>query len=157
MSPGMFDGIEWRVRTAAATALNQLADKVAADSVPEVPFEFGELRASALYPGNDPGSQCSPDDLAAGALASYNTVYAAAQHEGWAIQHRMHPVVPLFKSGVLVGFYTDTSKIDVHEIVWVVENYSEPGTKDHFLEDPLKANIPRMELFMAASISAELK
>ena len=153
----MFDDIEERIHEAAARALNQIADGIAADSERETPHDKGELRASALYPGNDPASRCEPDDLVSGAMVSYNTVYAAAQHEGWAEQHWIHPRVPIIKGGVLVGFYTDTSKIKLKDVIWVVKHHTEPGTKTHFLEDPLKAKTPRMELFMAASIDAELK
>jgi hypothetical protein len=152
-----FDSVRQKIREAAATALNRFADGVASDSELEVPVESGELKASALYPANDPASRCAPEDLVTGAMVSYNTVYAAAQHEEFAIQHRMHPVVPLFKKGMLVGFYTDTSKIDEHDIVWRVKQWTEPGTKGHFLSDPLKAKTPRLEMFMAASIKSELK
>lgn len=136
----------------AAGALNQLADKVAADSLPEVPLEFGELRASAVYPGNDPDgtSTATEDDLEA--MVSYNTVYAAAQHEEWAEQSRMHPVV--FIAGV--GWRTLVDKIYPHTVMWVVKNHTEPGTKGHFLSDPYKAMVPRMEPFVAASIARDI-
>lgn len=154
---GEFDDVQLRIRVAAAEAINRLADKVAADAIPETPIENGELRASELYPGNDAASACQPDSLADGATVSFNTVYAAAQHEGEALQHWMHPRIPIIKGGVLVGFFTDTSKVAEKDVMWIVKNYSEPGTKSHYLEDPFKATIPRMELFMAASISAALK
>jgi hypothetical protein len=136
----------------AATALNQLADKVAADSLIEVPLENGELRASAVYPGNDPdgASAATEDDLEAN--VSYNTVYAAAQHEGWAEQNRMHPVV-FIKD---VGWRTLTDKIYPHTVLWKVKKYSEPGTGAHYLSNPYKRMIPRIEPFVAASISKGL-
>jgi hypothetical protein len=146
------DQISAIVCRSAAAALNQIADKVAADSLPEVPLENGELRASAVYPGNDPDgtSSATEDDLEA--TVSYNTVYASAQHEGFAEQERMHPVVYIKD----VGWRTLTNKIQPHTVMWVVKNYSEPGTQSHFLSDPFKAMVPRMEPFVAASISKGL-
>lgn len=140
------------VKKAAAKAFNQLADKVAADSLEEVPLEFGGLRASAVYPGNDLDGLSTATEDKLESQVSYNTVYAAAQHEGWALQHRNHPVA--FIEGV--GWRTITSKIYEHEVLWVVKNYSEPGTKSHFLSDPYKAMVPRMEPFVSATIAKEL-
>jgi hypothetical protein len=154
---GEFDEIQWKIKEAAATAFNQFADGVASDSELEVPVDSGDLKASALYPANDPGSRCAPEDLWRGSEVSYNTVYAAAQHEGFAVQHRMHPVVPITKKGVVVGYFTDTSRIFIHDVIWKVEHWSEPGTKDHFLSDPLKAKSPRLEAFTGASIAAALR
>lgn len=144
--------IQGIIARSAADALNQLADKVAADSLPEVPLEYGELRASAVYPGNDPdgASRATEDNLEA--TVSYNTVYAAAQHEGFAEQNRIHPVV--YIEGV--GWRTLVDKFYPHTVLWVVKNHTEPGTKAHFLSDPYKAMIPRMEPFVAASISKGL-
>lgn len=154
---GEFDKVQQDMRVAAAGALNSFADKVHSDSEPQVPLQFGELKASALYPANDPASRCDPDNLTDGAMVSYNTVYAAAQHEGRALQHRMHPVVPIVKKGIVVGYYTDTSKIYEHEVEWVVTKHSEIGTKDHFLSDPLKDNTPQLERFTALNIAAVLR
>jgi Minor capsid protein len=140
------------VRRSAARALNQIADKVAADSLPEVPLENGELRASAVYPGNDPDGPSSATDEKLEATVSYNTVYAAAQHEGWAEQNRMHPAVYIKD----VGWRTLTDKLKPHTLVWVVKHHTEPGTKSHFLSDPFKSMIPRMEPFVAASIAKGL-
>lgn len=151
------DDIQIKIRQAAASAINSFADKVHADSEPQVPLKFGELKASALYPANDPASRCDPENLVAGALVSYNTVYAAAQHEGQATQHRMHPSVPIIKGGVLVGWFTDTSKIYEHEVEWVVKHHSEVGTKTHYLSDPLNDNTPKLERFTALHIAAVLK
>lgn len=155
--PGTFDNAQQRVRVAAAKAFNDFADKVAADSELEVPLKYGELKASALYPANDPASRCNPDNLADGAMVSYNTVYAAVQHEGYAIQHRMHPVVPIIKHGVVVGYFTDVTRIYEHEVEWVVTKHTEIGTKTHFLGDPLKDNTPKLERFTALNIVAVLK
>lgn len=155
--PGMFDKVQQDIKTATAGALNSFADKVFADSEPQVPLKFGELKASALYPANDPASRCDPDNLVDGAMVSYNTVYAAAQHEERALQHRMHPVVPIVKKGIVVGYYTDTSKIYEHDVEWVVKRHTEVGTKGHFLSDPLKDNTPQLERFTALNIAAVLK
>jgi hypothetical protein len=155
--PGTFDNAEQIVRKAAATALNHFSDKVAADSEGEVPVKFGELKASALYPANDPASRADPENLTDGAMVSYNTVYAAAQHEGEALQHRMHPVVPITVKGHVVGFYTDTSKIYEHEVEWVVKDYTEPGVKSHYLSDPLKQNSPNLERFVGLNIAKVLR
>ena len=123
------DDIKHLILKASANALNQLADSVAADAIPETPLEQGTLRASEVYPGNDvDGSHTATEDNLESKV-SFNTVYAAAQHEGWAIQHR-----------------------GGKEVFWQVKNYSEPGTKSKFLEDPWKKMIPRMEPFIAASI-----
>jgi hypothetical protein len=135
------------VKQSAAKAFNQLADKVAADSLVEVPLETGTLRASATYPGNDPASAATEDDLEA--TVAYNTVYAHAQHEGMALQKRLHPSV--YIEGV--GWRTLTNVSKPHQVMWVVKEYTEPGTKKKFLEDPYKAMIPRMEPFVAASIA----
>jgi hypothetical protein len=124
--------IERIILKATAEALNKLGDQVAALSLPEVPLEEGTLRGSAVYPSNDDGSHsATPEHLES--MVSYNTVYAAAQHEGWALQHRGDKI-----------------------ILWVVKHHSEPGTKTHFLSDPYKAMVPRMEPFIAASIRKAL-
>lgn len=152
-----FDKVQQDIRRAAASAINSFADNVHSHSEPEVPLKFGELKASALYPANDPASRCDPENLVAGALVSYNTVYAAAQHEGEATQHRMHPSVPIVKGGVLVGWFTDTSKIYEHEVEWVVKKHTEVGTKTHYLSGPLMDETPKLERFTALSVAAVLK
>jgi hypothetical protein len=154
---GEFDKVQQDIRAAAAASLNAFADKVHSDSEPEVPLKFGELKASALYPANDPASRADPDNLVDGAMVSYNTVYAAAQHEGHAMQHRMHPVIPITVKGIVVGYYTDTSRIYEHDIEWVVKMHTEIGTKTNFLRDPLNDNTPKLERFTALHIAAVLK
>jgi len=154
---GTFDEAQKMIRKAAAGGINDFADGVAADSELEVPVKLGDLKASALYPGNDPASRCDPENLTDGAMVSYNTVYAAAQHEGEALQHRMHPVVPITKHGVVVGFFTDVTRIYEHEVEWVVEHYTEPQTKSHFLSDPLKNKTPQLERFIGLNIAKVLK
>jgi hypothetical protein len=154
---GEFDEVRQLVRRTAASALDKFADNVHSVSEPEVPVKFGELKASALYPANDPASRCDPELLEDGSMVSYNTVYAAAQHEAEAVQHRMHPSVPIVKSGLIVGWYTDTSRIYEHDVNWVVEHYTEPGTKGHYLSDPLKYETPKLERFMALNIAQVLK
>lgn len=121
--------IELIVRRAAAKALNELADQVAALSTPETPIVTGTLRGSAIYPGNDAeGSHtATEDDLTS--MVSYNTVYAAAQHEGEMTYER---------NGKLIH--------------WVVKQHTEPGTKTKYLEDPYKAMVPRIEPYVAAKI-----
>lgn len=154
MADGVMTGaqIAQIVSRSAATALNQLADKVAADSLEEVPLLNGELRASAVYPGNDPEGTSAATEEDLEATVSYNTVYAAAQHEGFAEQQRMHPVV-FIKD---VGWRTLVDKSYPHTVLWVVKKYTEPGTKSHFLGDPFKAMVPRMEPFVSASVAKGL-
>lgn len=123
-----------KMRTAAARALNLLADQVAALSIQEAPIApgGGTLRGSCVYPANDEdGSHtATEDDLTA--MVSYNTVYAAAQHEGEMTYER--------------------NGATIH---WKVEHHTEPGTKTHYLEDPYKAMLPRIEPFVAAMVRAE--
>ena len=154
--PGMFDKVQQQMREASAKSFDAFANKVMADSEPRVPLKFGELKASALYPDNDPASRCDPDNLPEGSMVSYNTVYAAAQHQGEATQHRMHPVYPLVVKGVFLGFRTDVTRVYEHTVEWVVEHYSEPGTGRHFLSDPLNDNTPKLERFTALNIAKAL-
>jgi hypothetical protein len=137
---------------AAAQAMNAAADDLAAKSLDEAPLDVGTLRASCLYPSNDPTGEHSATEDDLDAMVSYNTVYAHAQHEGEALQHWIHPRVPISKHGVVVGFFTDTSRIQEKEVLWVARRYSTPGTKSHFLSDPLKAEAARYQTVIEISI-----
>lgn len=140
------DEVIYYYRQVAAAALNEFTDDIAEMSLVEVPKEDLELAGSILYPGNDPASRATPEDL--DAEISYNTIYAAAQHEGWMIYLRLHPVEPVTEGGVVVGYFEDETRIEPTEIFWKVEHYTTPGTKDHYLSDPLKAKMPDMEAFI---------
>jgi hypothetical protein len=134
------DDVKRRMREAAADAINEWTDDVAALSLIEVPkgsrHREGEpdleLASSIRFPGNDPTMAATADDL--DAYISYDTVYAGAQHEGEAYMHR----------------YTEAGEIEIH---WVVEKYTEPGAKSHYLEDPYKAMIPSLEGRVAAKVA----
>ena len=58
---------------------------------------------------------------------------------------------------MIVGWYTDTSKIYEHTVEWVVEHYTEPGVKSQYLADPLKYNTPNLERFLGLSIAAVIQ
>jgi hypothetical protein len=125
--------VERIVRRATARALNLLADQLAAMAIPETPMVTGTLRGSEVFPSNDgDGSHTATEDHLE-SMVSFNTVYAMAQHEGDMTYER-----------------------NGKEIHWVVKRHTEPGTKTHYLEDPYKALVPRMEPFIAAYIKEEL-
>lgn len=146
--------VELRVRKAAANAINASGDDLAGRAIEEAPVLTGELRASARFPGNDPDARAYETDLEAS--VSFNTPYAAAQHEGFAEQHRQYAVVPIVKSGVVVGFFTDKTKLKPHTVQWVVKNHP-GGGKTHYLSDPLKAMVDRYQAVIAASVKKSLE
>lgn len=117
-----------------AHTLNVIGDDLAGRSTAETPVESGELRGSARYPSNDPPSAAEPEHLEA--MVSFNTPYAAAQHEGIALQHRTKP--------------------HPHEVLWVVKNHP-GGGKSHYLSDPFKEMVPRYEAAIAAAIKKALE
>lgn len=139
----------------AADAINQFANTIANRSLREVPkgpredspyghrgqFEEGSLAESIKAPFNDPESRA--DETYLTAWVSYDTVYAGVQHEGIANMMHTHPIIP----GKL-GFFEKTSVEEPHLIEWVVENYTTPGTKSHYLSDPYKAAVPEFQPFM---------
>lgn len=142
------------VKKGAVDALNLSADDLAGRAISETPVREGELRASARYPGNDPESRATPDNLIA--QVSFNTPYAAAQHEGRALQHRKYAVKPIVKEGKTVGFFTDKSVVDPHTVLWVVKDHP-GGGKSHYLSDPFKSMVARYEAVVAANIKKELE
>jgi hypothetical protein len=140
------------INRAAARAMNVCADDLAARSIDECPMETGTLRGTCQYPSNDPTGSHSATEDDLDAVVSYNTVYAAAQHEGAALQHRMHPVYPIGDG----QFRTNTRVIKPRVIEWVVKRYTTPGTKSHFLSDPLKAMAPRYERLIGLQVEKDL-
>jgi hypothetical protein len=133
----------------AADGINASGDDLAGQAIAETPVEEGTLRASARYPANDSESAATPNVLEA--QVSFNTPYAAAQHEGQALQHRQFAVKPDGHG----GFFTDINDIKPHTVLWVVKNHP-GGGKSHYLSDPLKAMVNRYEQAIARSISERL-
>lgn len=130
------DEVKARIREAAADGINDWTNEVAKLSMEEVPKgptrhrDEGDLSLldSIRYPGNDPAMAAHAEDLDAG--ISYDTVYAGVQHEGEAWMTR----------------YDEAG--EPYEIHWVVKKYTTPGTKSHYLEDPLKAMEPLLEEYI---------
>jgi len=140
------DDVKHRIREAAADGINEWTNKVAELSLVEVPkgprkhkwddLDF-ELAGSIRYPGNDISMAAHAEDL--DALISYGGPYAAAQHEGQMWYMRK-----------------DRWGGDM-TVYWKVEHYTTPGTKDHFLEDPLKAMMPFQEEYVAKHVREVLQ
>lgn len=123
-----------------AIGLNKLADEIYDLSQVEVPRGiFGSrhsetLAESGKAPKNDPEYAANPEKLVATvSYGSPEVQYAAAQHEGFAEMHR--------ESGI---------------VEWQVENYSTPGTKKKYLEDPFKARLPALEPVVAEAVRVAL-
>ena len=142
------------VKQGAVQALNTAGDDLAGRAIAETPVKEGELRASCRYPSNDPESEATEEKLEI--QVSFNTVYAAAQHEGVALQHRLYAVKPLSEDGVIVGFFTDKTDIKPHTVEWVVKKHP-GGGKSHFLSDPFKSMTPRYEAVIAANVQKKLQ
>lgn len=135
------EDVRHKIRAAAADGINEWTNDVAMLSLVEVPKgpheHSGEpddlaLAQSIRYPGNDRAMAANAELL--DAAVSYNTVYAAAQHEGQM-----------------------TYEKDGEEIYWKVESYTTPGTKDHYLEDPLKAMAPLLEGYVGRHVREVLQ
>ena len=144
MSP---EEIRRRYLEACARGINRTANVVMADAIEEAPLGpaesapkgapdgegheggggSGELRRSAHGPVNDESSRATPHHLTA--EVSFNTEYAAAQHEGMAIHH--------------------------DGTVWVVRQYTTPGTKKKYLEDPFKAEAQNLDRRIAEELRKE--
>lgn len=105
--------LEQVLRQGIANGLNDAADLVFGLSQQIVPRDVGDLAASGQSPATSADHEATPEDLEAS--ITYGTPYAAAQHEGIAIQERGD-----------------------QEVLWVARNYTTPGTGSHFLERPLK-------------------
>lgn len=155
---GQFAKLSDEVKTAyleaAADAINEFTNRIARDSLVEVPRgprgedeagEPGELAASIRYPGNDMGSRAHADWLWAN--IEYDTPYAHAQHEGLMIMVHHHPIIPGRQH-----FFERTGEEQEVTIEWEVRHHTTPGTKDHYLSDPLKRHIPEMEEFVGMKI-----
>lgn len=125
----------------ACRGLNKFADAVFDESQLQVPealehdwerWPEGPLSASGKAPVNSPDHRATPAYPVA--EISYEGVYAMSQHEGEMVYNR-----------------------DGHEIHWVAENYTKPGSKKHYLIDPLKDLLPYLEGFVATEINYALK
>lgn len=139
------DEIKHMMMEAAADGINDLADRIARDSLVEVPKEDMELANSIRAPFNDPESRATAEYMVAS--ISYNTPYADVQHEGvWTIVHH-HPIIPGRQ-----GFFEREDQEAEIVIEWKAERYTTPGTKSHFLSDPYKAHVLEMEMFIAKSV-----
>lgn len=119
------------VREAAAEGINRTADDLKGQAVLEAPIEEGTLRASARSPMDDETHRATPEDLEA--FVSFNTIYAAAQHEG---------EMEYMRNGKL--------------IVWKVKHHP-MGGKSHYLGDPLKAMIPDYEEYIGLKVRAAIE
>ncbi len=115
-----------RSRFGAARALNEAANDLKVHSLQITPMEFGPLRASVEV------DRANHQHLRA--QVSYNTKYAAAQHEGEMT-------------------YTRADGTIVH---WVARNYTTPGTGSKFLERPLLALVPHLAGYIARGVRSVL-
>lgn len=122
---------------AAVDAINLGAGHVMSDSIDEAPLgptvdEGGDAQSTSTLRESAALEEATREHL--WATISYNTSYAAAQHEGVALQHRKGEI-----------------------ILWIVKHHTTPGTKTKFLEDPLKAFLPRFERFVARYVRKRLE
>lgn len=110
------DGKELRRRmvVAGCAALNAWADGVLGESQRIVPLDEGPLSRSGHVIEAIPGRRHK-------VTIAYTKVYAAAQHEGFAIMHR-----------------------NGKPYTWRVHRYSTPGRGKKYLEAPFKASIPEL-------------
>jgi hypothetical protein len=156
----MSDDIREQYREAFAYALDRFTNRVAARSLELVPKgprgedeESGDetLAESIRYPGNDYSySAMNYADLHGmymSASIEYTAPYAAVQHEGMALMEHHHPIIPGRR-----GFFELTSKEAEIIVQWQAREYTTPGTQDHFLSEPMRSAIPRMEGEIGRSI-----
>jgi hypothetical protein len=113
-----------RVRAAAEIAVDELADRVHGEAVELAPLETGRLRESARVDTDQ------DDERGYRREVSFNTPYAAVQHEG------------RWETGPLAG----------REI----RHYTTPGTGPKYLEAPLKRAIPDVEPHIARRVREAL-
>jgi hypothetical protein len=106
--------MEQTLRIGIADGLNNAADIVFADSQVIVPRDLGDLAATGQSPATSSDHEATPQSLEA--RITYGTPYAAAQHEGFALQER-----------------------GGNFVLWVATQYTTPGTGRKFLETPLLA------------------
>ena len=136
-SDTLYEDLITRANLALVTYLNEAAQEIYEQSQIEVPkSEDHEVRPNdpsyPTVPLQETGEVIEATVEDPVATVVYNSPYATAQHEG-----DMR--------------YQDHSK----EVEWHVTQYTTPGTKKKYLEDPLKAVIARSEeeLGMAASMA----
>ncbi len=77
----MTDDLMARVRAAAEIAVDEVADKVLGESINLAPIETGRLRESAKVTNHRDDVRGYTDQV------SFNTPYAARQHEELSYQH----------------------------------------------------------------------
>lgn len=122
------------MRKGLANGLNDAGGIVFAESQAEVPRDLGDLAASGQGPGTSVDHEATPYSLEA--YITYGTPYAAAQHEGIALQER-----------------------DGRFVLWVVHKYTTPGTGRHFLENPMMkmAGGSNLERIVGHAVKDELR
>lgn len=119
-------------RRGAEQALRRVAEDVLGEAQRRAPHEEGTLAASGhIEP--EGGFATLPDGTQYIEVV-FSTVYAAAQHEGWAIMH----------SGGT-------------EWRWEARHYSKAGTGPKYLEGPIKENLNRYERIVGMAIEVELQ
>lgn len=125
---------------AAVAAVNAAADEVYQMSQIEVPKGYDDnseerygqtLEESGRGPFQDPGLMAIPEKIEA--VVVYDQPYAHAVHEGWAMMSRA-----------------------TGEVLWAIKDFTTEGTKDHYLEDPLKAVVPKLELMAGVEFETRL-
>jgi hypothetical protein len=123
---------------AVVEGVNLAAAHVMSDSIDEAPLGPGHQQGGHKLSGPSTLRESAKLDEASRhhlwANLSYNTPYAAAQHEGVAEMHR---------NGTIIH--------------WEVHHHTTPGTKTKYLEDPLKKFTPRFEAFLAAHVRDRLE
>jgi hypothetical protein len=123
------DGKELRRRmiVAGCATLNAWGDHVLGEAQLIVPLDEGPLSESGYVEEAIPGRRHRM-------RVRFTKVYAAAQHEGFALQRR--------------GGRT---------VEWRVHKYSKPGRGKKYLETPFKAAIPELAPAIAAANRAVLR
>jgi hypothetical protein len=126
-----------RVQDAAKDAVERAAHDLLARAIPLTPMEEATLRQSGHV--EEPVIQGNRISVA----VSFNTPYAAAQHEGHAIR-------------TTVGKSAGPLQV-VHVTHWRARQYTTPGTGPKYLERPLKEMAATYRAAIAASVRAALR
>jgi hypothetical protein len=151
------DEIKQYYHEVCVNSINEFTMRVARASREEAPLgprgedhPIGEgLRESQRNPNNDVESKATVEHPVA--YISYDTIYAHVQHEGMAIMVHKHPIIPAKNF-----FFERTDIEEVHTIEWRAENYTTPGTKDHYLSDPAKRMMPQMQTWCGEYVRVHL-
>jgi hypothetical protein len=119
--------LQRRMTVAGCATLNAWGDHVLGGAQLIVPLDEGPLSESGHVEEAIPGRRHRM-------RVRFNKVYAAAQHEGFALQNRRGRVVE-----------------------WRVRKYSVPGRGKKYLETPFKAAIPDLAPAIADANKAVLR